>query len=150
MIQRVQSLYLVGVIILCVLVYFFPLAVYSTPENFINLFIYNVEEISTSSIFLMYIIIILNISIFILSIITLFKYKNRILQMRLTAFTFLFNALMLGAAFWLTDRIAAEYNTPTHYKIGSLFPLLIVILLFLTNRAIKKDEAKVRAADRLR
>lgn len=70
--------------------------------------------------------------------------------MRLTAFTFLFNAILLGVAFWLTDRIATEYQTFTHYRIGSLFPLLAVVLLFLTNRAIRKDEAKVRAADRLR
>lgn len=135
--------------VLSVLIYFFPLAAYSS-KDFITLYIYNVQCISSSSVFLMYIMIILNFSIFVLSFITLLKFKNRILQMRLTAFTFLFNAILLGVAFWLTDRIATEYQTFTHYRIGSLFPLLAVVLLFLTNRAIRKDEAKVRAADRLR
>ena len=33
---------------------------------------------------------------------------------------------------------------------GTIVPIVNVILLFLAQRAIKKDEMKVRAADRLR
>jgi len=70
--------------------------------------------------------------------------------MRLTAFTFLFNALLIGFVFWLADRIQKEYGVITHYKVGLIFPLFALIFLVFANRAIKKDEEKVKAADRLR
>ena len=43
------------------------------------------------------------------------------------------------------NEISTSMLTP-----GTIIPIVTVILLFLAQRAIKKDEMKVRAADRLR
>ena len=44
-----------------------------------------------------------------------------------------------------TDTIAVNMWTP-----GTIIPIVTLVLLYLAQRAIKKDEMKVRAADRLR
>ncbi|HRS53400.1 MAG TPA: DUF4293 domain-containing protein [Bacteroidales bacterium] len=149
MLQRIQSLYLTLVAILSILIYFFPFAAYP-KETIITLYLTNINQLLASATFLMYIIIILNVAILALSLITIFKYKNRILQMRLNAFNFLFNALLLIGIYWLTEKAAKEYETFSHYKLGSLLPFIMMLLIFLANKNIKKDEEKVRAADRLR
>ena len=45
----------------------------------------------------------------------------------------------------MCSKITANMLTP-----GTITPIVTAILLFLAQRAIKKDEIKVRAADRLR
>lgn len=71
--------------------------------------------------------------------------------MRFNAFVFVLNCALIGAIFWASDSFAKALNGIADYKqIGILLPLVSMLLLVFSNRAIKKDEMKVRAADRLR
>lgn len=78
--------------------------------------------------------------------------------MRFNVFVFVFNAALIGLIFWIPEKIADSINSintgnyvSIDYKqIGAIMPLISLLLLVFANRAIRKDEIKVRAADRLR
>ncbi len=102
----------------------------------------------------------------VIALASIFLYKNRILQMRVVAFAFLFNVVLIFLIFfWAINGIdgnggylkVLQESTLMGSSIttgmltpGTVTPIVTVILLFLAQRAIKKDEMKVRAADRLR
>lgn len=97
----------------------------------------------------------------IMTMVSIFMFKNRILQVRLVSLTFLVNVIYVFLLmFWAMDKyntIFQQFATnmgcdsvEMHYGLGVWIPLLSIVLLLLAQRGIKKDEAKVRAADRLR
>lgn len=105
--------------------------------------------------------IVIALAVAALSLGCIFLYKNRILQMRLVSVAFLLNVIYVGLLFlWCVDSygktvaaFAASLQCgPTHtvYAAGTWIPIITMGLLFLAQRAIRRDELKVRAADRLR
>lgn len=96
------------------------------------------------------------------TVVSIFMYKNRIRQMRFVMLPFLLTLIYLFLVFiWAVDayvdRATVPFSQPgspldvtVTYGIGTWAAAVALLFLFLANRAIKKDEAKVRAADRLR
>lgn len=157
MIQRIQSLYLLISAILTSLVLVFPL--YNAPMQGSEI---NVDFMSgvwtveggivgeTNHVY----VLVLVILCVLLSIATIFLFKNRPLQMKMARFTGLLNTGLLVAVFFAVET-AKEMPGETmevlgNYGIGCLFPIGGMILGILAGRAILKDEAMVRSADRLR
>ena len=92
-----------------------------------------------------------------LCIAIIFLYKNRVRQMRWVALAFLLCVLYIFLVFfWATEaytkHIAYLFSAAPEvsYSVGTWTPIVAAVLLFLAQRAIRKDEMKVRAADRLR
>jgi hypothetical protein len=81
---------------------------------------------------------------------TIFKFKNRALQIRLNYLNVFLNVLLIGGIFYLSSLLEQQLNTVASYCLGGVFPLITVIMLFLSNIYIRKDERLVRSADRLR
>ena len=83
-----------------------------------------------------------------------FLYRNRSRQARLARYSQLIGAtLMVGL--WITHRSVAAYleqGEQIGYILlpGFFLPIVGMVLVFLAERAIRKDEALVRSADRLR
>jgi Domain of unknown function (DUF4293) len=153
MLQRIQSVYLLIVIIGSALLFFLPITAYFTANftytlNVLGLKLHTgtdqLVEVMTWP------LLVSNSLVIVFSIFALLKYKNRILQNKIVAFVFLFNAIFLGLAYWITDSLAVVLGTTVHYKAAAVFPILSVLLLVFTAKAIKKDDAKMRAANRLR
>lgn len=94
----------------------------------------------------------------VLTLVCIFLFKNRVLQMRLVSVAFLMNVVYVFLLlFWAVDKFAGAFKTALGndqvdmgYGLGVWIPLGTIVLLMLAQRAIKKDESKVRAADRLR
>ncbi len=88
-----------------------------------------------------------------LAIAAFFLFKNRPVQSRITSigmFAATFVAVMLAVQFFfLTEEIGSSM-TNVRYQAGVGMPAISVLLLWLANRAIRKDEALVRSSDRLR
>ena len=92
------------------------------------------------------------------ALVSLFLFKNRLRQMRVVAVAFLLGVIDIFLIFiWAVDAYIDKVTVPmactdidVHYGIGTWCPIVAVVLMFLAQRAIKKDEEKVRAADRLR
>ncbi len=176
MIQRIQSLYLIAVLVIVGVYFNLTIAKYPidgsaityrlipekqkentlpidqiTDMQQVNSSINNVVAMNQSNFVNSIWAIIVNVILGILVIVTIFLYKNRVLQLRVNAFAFLANLALLGIVFWQTDIISTKLKVTTNYEIaGTLLPLVTIILLFLVNKAIRKDERMVRAADRLR
>lgn len=153
MIQRIQTLYLLLGLALGVAMAFFPYANVFVGSDFAHL--YTTKIVSSSSFLspegIFYIGMALNGILVLGMLIAIFLFKNRILQMRVNAFLFLLNAGLIAFILFFPDRIVKSLGGSVNYVFpGVVFPIVLLILLIIANRAIKKDELKVRAADRLR
>ncbi len=87
-----------------------------------------------------------------LSFIAIFLFKNRILQMRLTTYVVIillgYYLLLVFYRYYGFKKIAEI--TSSQMSIYAVFPVIAAIFVYLANRAIKKDEEKVRSMDRFR
>lgn len=97
----------------------------------------------------------------VLTLVSIFLFKNRMRQVRVVACAFLLNVVYLFVLFIGTVdnyaeqviRIGNQFqasNISSTYSVATWAAVASLLLLFLAQRAIKRDEAKVRAADRLR
>ncbi len=93
-----------------------------------------------------------------IAVAAIFLFKNRVLQMRVVAVGFLLNVVYVFLLFfWAVDSYGKTVvqalggsNMQVTWFVGAYAPLASIVLLVLAHRGIKKDEATVRAADRLR
>lgn len=86
-----------------------------------------------------------------LSFLTVFSYRNRMRQMRLSIFLMFISGGSLGMMFyyiWLTGQRFSV--TGTLYQWRFVLPLVAMVLFFLAFRMIRRDELLVKAYDRIR
>lgn len=81
---------------------------------------------------------------------SIFGYKNRKKQIRTVnlALTSLF--IWYISFFAYTYSVMEKLQATVGFEVGCLLPLVSILLLFLARKAIRHDEALVRAADRIR
>mgnify|MGYP001347595268 CR=1 FL=1 len=158
MLQRIQSVFLSIVAIASVMLFFFPLADYYNELNGnYKFFIYGIrcmdpEPTVQFSRYFTLPLVILAAASFIFSVITIFSYKNRVLQIRICAFNLITNIVLIMVVFFFyATRIQSMTKTEPEYNYtGMILPLISIVFLILANRAIRKDQALVKSADRLR
>lgn len=147
MIQRKQSLFLLAVVIIAVLMVFIPFLTVNigVEEAGLSLLtgIRHSEFISGQ----IYVPLILNLLVVAVALITIFLYKNRVLQYKLANLVVLLNVFVTGM-FFLLDFF--KETTQVHFAIGAFLPLAGAVMAFLAGHFIKKDEQLVRSADRIR
>ena len=142
MIQRVQSIYLLLIIIFSVgLVFVFKL--WETLDSAIFAFDLFADENRLAKL----------IPVFfsasgIIALISLFKFKNRQLQFVLGRIIILINLFLLGILIYLSLNLPGEVSSEK--GIGMFIPIIVVLFSVLANKAIKKDEDLVKSVDRLR
>ncbi|CAM1366502.1 conserved membrane hypothetical protein [Tenacibaculum sediminilitoris] len=145
MIQRIQSIYLlVAGIISGGLT--FGVRLWATSQT--NSTVYVMDLFSGNSI-LEKCIPVLFFSSALVAIVTIFLFKNRQLQFVLNRLNILINLFLLGLLIYLSQTLSGETSV-SEKGIGMFFPIIVVLLLVLANRAIKKDEDLVKSVDRLR
>jgi hypothetical protein len=96
---------------------------------------------------------VLNLVSFVLVIVTIFWYKNRIQQNLLTRLVILLNSGLLVVLLLSADKLKAmvvSTSFTSGYQAGIALPFISLVLLFLAGKAIMKDEKLVRSADRIR
>ncbi len=84
-----------------------------------------------------------------LSLVTIFLFKNRKLQFVLGRINIILNLILLGLFVYWSLNISGESNV-SEKGIGMLIPIISIVFLVLANKAIKKDEDLVKSVDRLR
>lgn len=156
MIQRIQTLYLVAIVALMTTALLTPLAYFVAGTNVYELFAFELvaesgDGASAQSTLYMGVIVALATLI---PLVTIFLYKNRLLQIRLCAveLVLLVGAqTFMGIYYYLSNRMfsALEFHTQG-FRIAIIFPLVALILDYLALRAIFKDEMLVRSLDRIR
>ena len=146
MIQRIQTVYLLVVAILAVVMISLPVGSFVTPDyhmsELTNLALVSEEGVSDYAPWA------LQTVSAILALVTIFLYKKRMLQIRLT----LFNMLVL-VGYYVTLVIFVLNLKGDASFVPSwtvCLPLISIILSWLAIRAIGKDEMLVKAYERLR
>ena len=162
MIQRIQTLYLVVVLALSVASFCFPLAVFETDKYDASEYNLIPEAVSAETTSLPQGSIAWNAIFFpiasgILALVAIFLYKNRPLQMKITAFGFLLSTIYVGLLLlWIIsaqETALAQQSiqvTKTIYGVSTYLPMVQVLFFILAQRAIKKDEKMVRDSERIR
>ena len=84
-----------------------------------------------------------------LSIITIFMFKNRKSQFILGRLNILLNLILLGLFVYQSLSLSGETDV-SEKGIGMLLPVFSIVFLVLANKAIKRDEDLVKSVDRLR
>ena len=155
MIQRIQSLYLLTIVILSGFTLLTPVADFVNQAQGLHYLldfkgIYLLQPNGTifeSSAWALSAIATL---IPIISLISIFLYKKRINQIRLSVINMLFMIgyyILLFIYVWFaSQRLNAEWSL----RFATIFPLINLILNYLAIGAIGKDEKLVKSLDRLR
>ena len=84
-----------------------------------------------------------------LSFSAVFLFKNRKLQMRLNGVNIILNILLIGYLAYSLSTLPGGFSD-SEKGIGLLVPFASIILLFIANRFIQKDEKLVKSVDRFR
>lgn len=154
MIQRIQSLFLLAVTILVSTLVFLPIANIAVEQNVWQLSAFKFsDELGNSLGFVP--IGFIAILVGLLALATIFLFKNRSLQIKLSKLNLLLISLLLVACVFFTE-IIIDKDSPVfkdaiiNYQFAVALPVLALICNYLAVHFIKKDDKLVRSADRLR
>ena len=150
MIQRIQTLYLLAVVALGIALIWLPVVQLVTPEEAAELQIWELSALGGAPLQGLWGLLVTTILIPVLALVDIFLYKKRILQARLNIFLAMLCLGYYGVLaiyIWLANM---TLDTDWHILPWAAFPLVCMVLTLMATRAILKDEALVRAADRIR
>lgn len=136
MLQRIQTVYLlVSAIISGGLIFVFYLW---TTENDVP--VYAKDNLT-------YLLLFLGSAL--LSLVSIFRYKNRRSQIVLGRLNIILNFILLGLFVYQLLMSPGESHI-SEKGVGIFMPIFSIVFLVLANKAIKKDEDLVKSVDRLR
>lgn len=85
-----------------------------------------------------------------LAIVSIFSFKNRKSQFMLGRLNQILNLILLGFFVYRILNASGEANDVSEKGVAIFLPVISIVFLILSNRAIKKDEDLVKSVDRLR
>ncbi|UOB16554.1 DUF4293 domain-containing protein [Abyssalbus ytuae] len=136
MIQRIQSIYLLLVVVLNGVL---PFWIYLWTDA-LGKAVYAQNDMLYSIVFMVSAV---------LAFITIFLFKKRKNQFVLNRLNIILNFFLLG--FFVYRSLSLSGETEVSEKgIGMLLPIISIVFLVLANKAIKRDEDLVKSVDRLR
>ncbi|MBR2936342.1 MAG: DUF4293 domain-containing protein [Paludibacteraceae bacterium] len=150
MIQRIQTLYLLLVVILGTLLCFFAPVQFLMPEG---------TEYFSLLAFDKWPLAVISIAVPLLALVNIFLFHHRLLQARLNIMNVIlclgyYAVLALYVAYVIKGYEPIGETTLTdaqwYLNLWAAIPLINIVLKMMATRRILKDEALVRAADRLR
>ncbi len=150
MIQRIQTLYLLAVVALGIALIWLPVVQFVTAEEATELQVWELTALGGVPIQGIWGLLVTTILIPLLALIDIFLYNKRILQARLNIFTVMLCLGYYGVLaiyIWLAKM---SLGVEWHILPYASFPLVCMVLTLMATRRILKDEALVRAADRIR
>ncbi len=152
MIQRIQTVYLLIVVILGILLCFMPVLQLVTPEEAEVLQTWELTAFGIDVVPLqgLWGLTIATVLIPLLAGIDIFLYKKRILQARLNIFTVMLCLGYYGVLAIYCWLAREAMGLDWHILPWASIPLVCLVLTLMATRQILKDEALVRAADRIR
>ena len=137
MLQRIQTIYLLIVAAISGgLIFVFELC---TTTN--EVVVFAKDELLVFSLF---------IGSALLALVSIFSFKNRKSQFMLGRLNQILNLILLGFFVYRILNASGEANDVSEKGVAIFLPVISIVFLILSNRAIKKDEDLVKSVDRLR
>jgi len=155
MLQRIQTLYLLVVVILSVITLFSVQADFvgnvDSAQYILNFKgVFQVQTTGNEFVKNVWSLTALCVLIPAIALVTVFLYKKRLLQIRLSIINSVLLAGYYGLLFIYLWQTGSELNADWHLEMVTAFPLINIILTFLAIRGIGKDEALIKSLNRLR
>lgn len=151
MIQRIQTVYLLVVVILSLLTFFMPVMAFAGIDGIYELSYKGYYNISTGQVLdHAWGLTALGMIIPLIAAVTISLYKKRSLQVRLSIYNIILMVGYYGLYFFLRHFYVQKTGFPCTMLWPMILPAVSVILTLLAIRAILSDDARIRAADRLR
>ncbi len=155
MIQRIQTIFLAIALLLLAMPMMLRMALFTVtvPEGSYQLYpanvVFNGEEVIQT------IAVLASVTISVLLLVyAIMQYKNRTFQMNLIKVSILTQLVFLVMVFFYLDKVKAmvgeAIDATINYSPLLSAPVVAIFFCMLAIRSIKKDEALVRSADRLR
>lgn len=149
MIQRIQTVFLLLIAGLMLAILFFPLGCIVSPHDPLMIDVRGIHG-PDGSLVSEWALYILPVCSALLSIVSIFLYKRRKLQINICYLT-IFSMVMFYVFFLMyTWTPGQSYAHDIRFYVTILFPAIGIILEFFAIRGIKKDEKLIRSLDRLR
>jgi hypothetical protein len=155
-IQRIQTLYLLAAGVLMALMLFFPLAeVAADGRSFYTVysrgwFFHEGGEtvdmaMPTWPVFILVGVLVL------LPLFTLFLYRKRKLQIRISVYCIILAFGLIGLIYYFFLIGFRQLDEPAYaFRFPLIVPVIFIVLMYLAFRGIRKDEILVRSLDRIR
>ncbi len=147
MIQRIQTVFLFLSAVFAGILFFVPVALFNVGNEVLKLSVFGVENHANALLLLILAILMLAVPF-----VTIFMFKKRELQLKLSSLNVFLNALFCGLIFlFYVDKIQENLSAETiTYAFGTYIPLINMVLSILAMRWIKKDIELIKSVDRLR
>jgi cytochrome bd-type quinol oxidase subunit 2 len=136
MLQRIQTVYLILVVLLMGALYFWFTSLQNEAGEVV---------MDRSSIWTMLPIF----ASIVLAILAILNFKKRQLQFVINRLNIILNFVLLGVFVYRSLMVSGE-TLVSEKGIGVLIPVISIVFLVLANKAIKRDEDLVKSVDRLR
>lgn len=153
MIQRVQSLYWFLATVLLAVFYFASFAYIKTADASLNLSVWNGVTVDPAGSYEFAIefwpLHVAAILAVLLPVVTIFCFKRRALQLRLSGAAIVLDFGLLGLAYFYYHAVAGQVEGLASLSVVYLLPLIAAILTVLGFLGVKKDIALLRSLSRL-
>ncbi len=136
MIQRIQSIWLLLAAVCIFLTYKLPFYVGTNAKGTVEYSLTGTEN---------FLLILATFITGVLSLVIIFLFKKRTLQLRLCVLGILLEAILI----FLYYQEVKTFTTGT-YALWAILHSIVVICFFLAAKAINKDEKLIKESDRLR
>lgn len=146
MIQRVQSIFLLLAVVLLTMTNLVPLASFQMPSGEIQFISVTASNWGNAT----WVVLITTLLAAVTSLATIFLYKKRKIQIRLSYLALVLIALQYGYFFGYTYASTSMKHVSIASLTGIFMPLVAFICIILAIRKIKADEKLVRSLDRIR
>ena len=157
MLQRIQSVFFAIIVILGVLFSFLPILAFTSDNMVYVMYAYQTvtENELTNVVAVNLGVGVMQGLVFLVALATIFLFKNRQLQVKLSKLNILLIAVQITAITLYSDTVKAAIGKPiddilVSFKFAAIIPIISLILTYLAIRFIKKDDKLVKAADRIR
>ena len=150
MLQRIQTLYLLAIVVLGIILCFEPVLQLVTPEEAAELQVWEVSAFGGAPLEGIWGLALTTVLIPLLALVDIFLYRRRILQARLNIFLAMLCLGYYGVLAIYVWQAKLALGVDWHVLPWASFPLVCFVLTLMATRRILKDEALVRAADRIR
>ena len=147
MIQRIQTIFLFLSVVFAGVLFFVPIASFSCGNEFVELSVFGAGNQMNAILLL-----ILAVLTLLVPLVTIFLYKKRELQLKMSSLNVFLNALLCGLIFlYYADNVQEKLSAETiSYTFGVYIPLINMALSVLAMRWIRKDIELIKSVDRLR
>lgn len=155
MLQRIQTVYLLAATVLMSLMLFLPLAEIAAQGTGIYRVLskgwYITEGETVELAMATWPVFILAMVLVLLTLINIWLYRNRKLQLRICIYSIILAFGLIGLVYYYFVVGFRQLDEPLYaLRFPLVLPAIFIILIYLAFRGIRKDEILVRSLDRIR